>query len=190
MIIKIYDYPDQIRKKHLNPIPLLGGPQLIFNIYILYFANYYLNFTDKDFQFDHLLIFSTLVFLLGFFDDKLDINVTLKFISLMTIILFSLLLNEKLLIRNLYFETGNLNFYIAKYSLFFTLLCFLLFLNACNMFDGANLQLGLYCAQVLIFFIIQNIFLSFSILILISILFFILLNKDGKIFLVTRALYS
>ena len=50
------------------------------------------------------------------------------------------------------------------------------------MFDGANLQLGLYCAQVLIFFIIQNIFLSFSILILISILFFILLQRWKNFF--------
>ena len=124
MIIKIYDYPDQIRK-HLNPIPLLGGPQLIFNIYILYFANYYLNFTDKDFQFDHLLIFSTLVFLLGFFDDN-DINVTLKFISLMTIILFLLLLNEKLLIRNLYFETGNLILYCKILSIFYSFMFFII----------------------------------------------------------------
>lgn len=181
-IIRIFDYPDKIRKKHLNPIPLLGGPQLIINIYIIYFANYFLQFIDAEFQFNDFLIFSTLVFLLGFFDDKFDINVTLKFSSLLAIILFLLLLNDKLLIKNLYFETGNYNFYIAKYSIFFTLLCFLLFLNACNMFDGVNLQLVLYSSQILIFFLIQNIFLMFSILILISLLFFILLNKDGKIF--------
>ena len=181
-IIKIYDYPDKLRKKHLNPIPLLGGPLVILNIYIIYLLNYFLNFIGQEFQFDHLLIFSTLIFLLGYLDDKFDINVTLKFTSLFLIILCMLSLNDSLLITNLYFETGSFNFYIAKYSLFFTILCFLLFLNACNMFDGINLQLGLYASQILIFFLIQNIFSSFSILILISIIFFIFLNKDGKIF--------
>ena len=38
--LNIYDYPDEIRKKHSKPIPLLGGIYLIFNILIIYIINF------------------------------------------------------------------------------------------------------------------------------------------------------
>jgi UDP-GlcNAc:undecaprenyl-phosphate GlcNAc-1-phosphate transferase len=181
-LIKLYDYPDNIRKKHLKPVPLLGGIQLILNIYIIYFTNNYLGYIDEEIHLGTLVFFSTLVFILGILDDKFDIKVRLKFIFLLLIILFLIIYNDNLQIKNLYFETFNTNFEIGKISIFFTVLCFLLFLNACNMFDGVNLQLSVYSIQVFIFFLIQNFFLSFSLIIIVFSLFFILLNKDGRIF--------
>ena len=181
-IINVYDHPDQERKKHLKSIPLLGGGYLLLNIIIIYLMNYYSSFLDPDINSNYLVIFSICVFIVGILDDKFDLKVSLKFSSLLIIILILIILNEKLLVKNLHFDAYELNIFLGKYSFFFTVLCFLLFLNACNMFDGINLQLGLYSTQIFIFFIINNIFFSFSLLFLIYILFFIQLNKNNKIF--------
>jgi UDP-GlcNAc:undecaprenyl-phosphate GlcNAc-1-phosphate transferase len=181
-IINVYDHPDQERKKHLKSIPLLGGGYLLLNIIIIYLMNYYSSFLDPDINSNYLVIFSICVFIVGILDDKFDLKVSLKFSSLLIIILILIILNEKLLVKNLHFDAYELNIFLGNYSFFFTVLCFLLFLNACNMFDGINLQLGLYSTQIFIFFIINNIFFSFSLLFLIYILFFIQLNKNNKIF--------
>lgn len=183
LLINLYDYPDNIRKNHLKPIPLIGGFQLILNICLLYVVDNYFDFMVNEIHLGTLTFFGTLVYVLGFLDDKFDIKVTLKFVTLLLIILSLVIFNENLLIKSLYFETFDKNINIEKISLFFTILCFLLFMNACNMFDGVNLQLSLYSTQVLIFFLFNNFFWLFSTIITIYILFFILLNKDGKIFL-------
>ncbi len=182
-ILKVYDYPDGIRKKHSKPVPLIGGLQLLLNIYIIYFLNHYLDIVVKSFQIEYLLFFGSLIFVLGIIDDKFDIKASLKFLLLLLIILLLLNLNKDLVIRSLYFDTFDLNIYLGKYSIFFTLLCFLLFINSCNMFDGADLQLGVYSFQIFFFFFINNIYSVFSLLLLIFVFFFILLNRNSQIFL-------
>ena len=145
-------------EKHSKPIPLLGGIYLIFNILIIYIINFFYNFIDKNIDINFLFFFSILIFVLGILDDKFDLKVRLKFFLLFTIIFCLVSINENILINNLYFETFQTTIFLGKYSTFFTVLCFLLFLNACNMFDGINLQLGIYSLQVFIFFIFNNIF--------------------------------
>ena len=39
-IIKIYDYPDQIRKFHKKPIPILGGIFLYITFLIIFIIKY------------------------------------------------------------------------------------------------------------------------------------------------------
>ena len=114
--------------------------------------NYYSSFLDPDINSNYLVIFSICVFVVGILDDKFDLKVSLKFSSLLIIILILIILNEKLLVKNLHFDAYELNIFLGKYSFFFTVLCFLLFLNACNMFDGINLQLGLYSTSNFYFF--------------------------------------
>ena len=62
-----------------------------------------------------------------------------------------------------YSETINL----GRYGIFFTLFCFLVFLNAFNMFDGINLQSCLY--SLIIFLNLFN-YSNLSLLLLIIII--------------------
>ena len=64
-----------------------------------------------------------------------------------------------------------------------TVLCFLLFINALNMFDGINYQVGFFSIYICIFFIINNYFTIFFIIILISLLSFLILNSQNRAFL-------
>ena len=180
--INLYDYPDQSRKKHSIATPLLGGVYLILNLFLFFFLNKIFNFIGEQFEFNLFLIFSSFIFILGFLDDKFDLKAINKFFILFVIILALINFNENLVVKNLYFETFDLNINLGKYSIFFTILCFMLFINACNMFDGINLQLGLYSLQIFLFLFMNNIFPILSILFCIFLFFYIYLNKNGSIF--------
>ena len=123
--IKLYDYPDNIRKKHLEPVPLLGGIQLMLNIYLIYFTNNYFNYIDEEIQLGTLVFFCTLVFILGILDDKFDIKVSFKFLVLLIIILLLVISNDNLQIKNLYFETFDQNLRIGKISIIEVFIFFL-----------------------------------------------------------------
>ena len=72
---------------------------------------------------------------------------------------------------------------LKSFSIFFTLLFFFIFINALKMFDGINCQVGFF--TILIFAIIfsKNILPVICLILIISLLFFLILNFRGKIFL-------
>ena len=78
----------------------------------------------------------------------------------------------------------NLKFSLNSFSFLWTIICFLLFLNAINMFDGINLQVGIYSIICLtyLFFSSSN-YSELSLLIIISLFIFLILNKKSKSFL-------
>ena len=91
--------------------------------------------------------------------------------------------DQSLILQNIqisfYSETINL----GRYGIFFTLFCFLVFLNAFNMFDGINLQSCLY--SLIIFLNLFN-YSNLSLLLLIiiiSIISFSYLNFKNLSFL-------
>ena len=49
-----------------------------------------------------------------------------------------------LYLKNINFSFLDKNYNIGNYSYILTVLCYLLFINACNMFDGINIQSGSY----------------------------------------------
>ncbi len=190
-ILTLYDNPDNNRKTHKNKVALTGGIIIFANILIIiiYLS---LNFDDlktfsvfeskKDFI---IFSFSTILFfLIGFFDDKYNISANFKFLIMLGILIPTVLLSDNLIIQEVQFSFSDkilkLPFHIA---VFWTALCFLLFLNALNMFDGINYQVGIYSIYICIFFILNNFFTIFFILILISLLFFLYLNHFNKAFL-------
>ena len=65
----------------------------------------------------------------------------------------------------------------------FTILCILLLINALNMFDGINLQVGSYCIIIFGIFIFKNLFTSLSIILILSILLYLYFNFKNKSFL-------
>ena len=158
-LLKLYDNPDNYRKTHKYKVALTGGIIIFANtlIIIIYLS---LNFDDvknlsvleskKDFI---IFSFSTILFfLIGFFDDKYNISANFKFLIMLGILIPTVLFSENLIIQEVHFSFSDkilkLPFYIA---LFWTVLCFLLFLNALNMFDGINYQVGVYSIYICIY---------------------------------------
>ena len=133
-------------------IYLIGGILLIINILFIYFFLNYNGLINYS-----LIIGSILIFTLGFFDDKLNLNANLKLLIILLIIFFILILDDHLLLLNLKFNFIDFSISTSKFAIPFTILCFALYLNAFNMFDGINLQCGIYSAIIAIyFFIISN----------------------------------
>ena len=139
-IINLYDYPDNFRKIHKKKIALAGGGILL----IYSFSYFILHFFFKNIQNDllniYFFIFLLLFFLIGFVNDKKNIIPILRLIFLSIILFILIQLDHDLKITKLYFQSFNKTLYLHNYSIFFTILCFLLFINALNMFDGINLQ--------------------------------------------------
>ena len=125
------DKPDGKRKLHKNPIPLAGGIIIFLNL-VIYFLfilkNPNLLLNEIIFKNDkNLILFfitSISIFTLGFIDDKLNISAFIKFIVIIILIGFILLLDETLKIQIIKFSFIDNEFYLSKYSIIFTCFCF------------------------------------------------------------------
>ena len=129
------------------------------------------------------ILVSTLVFLLGFFDDKYNIRAVKKIFILLIIILIFLFTNDDLIIKEVKFSFYNGTLQLNKFSIPFTIFCFLVFMNAFNMFDGINLQSTLYSLIILISLIFYFQDLYFLKILMISLIFFLYLNSKNYSFL-------
>ncbi len=189
--LNIYDNPDNSRKIHSKKVALTGGLILLLNVLIVecfLFLNFDLLENLNPFKSKKdLLIFSCssfLIFLIGFIDDKTGLSANLKFLIMVIITIPVITISDDLLIQYIRLsfleETYKLPFVV---SIFWTLLCFLLFLNALNMFDGINYQVGFYSIFICIFFILNNYFYELFFTISIGLIFFLFLNHRNKSFL-------
>ena len=192
--IKIFHYiidkPDNVRKFHSTPVPLAGGIIIFINILIYSI----IILTNQEYFFEELIFDNTtdayvfflaivLIFIIGYLDDKYYLSPNLKFILLTIVIIVILNLDENLVIKEIRFSFNKDTFNIEPFNLLFTCFCFLVFLNAFNMFDGINLQSSIY--SIIIFFSLL-IFLTNSILIyvmLITLLGYSYLNYKNITFL-------
>lgn len=184
------DKPDNKRKFHTKPIPRAGG--LLFFINIFFYLILLLIFEDNlslEIFFDNIyslkifLVTFISIFILGYLDDRYNLNPNLKFLSMVIIFLILLLLDESIVISNLQFSFYSNLIDLGYINIFFTLFCFLVYLNAFNMFDGINLQVVSYSIIMCLYF---NLFLLdsyFIKLILIFLFFFSYLNYNNKSFL-------
>ena len=191
----LYDVPNK-RKIHQVSTPLIGGFYFFINLSFLFlFSTISLNFNslnldmvDKNILSLFNYFFFLIIFIIGFLDDKNDLSPNIKLSILFLLIYIFLNFNESFVIKFLNFSFIDFQLSLGSYDIFFTTLCFLLFINACNMFDGLNLQTGIYLTSVIFYFF------SFSqslliIVISISILFFLILNFKGKIFMGDSGIY-
>jgi UDP-GlcNAc:undecaprenyl-phosphate GlcNAc-1-phosphate transferase len=190
-IYNLYDYPDNYRKFQKKKIPLVGGLVIFVNI-ILFYINFLITNINNDIFYDinnfTLIIGSLFFYILGLLDDKFDLKANLKL--LIQIVIFSLLifLNKNILINEINLAFFNKTFNIQNFSFIFTILCFLLFINALNMFDGVNLQCGCY-SIIAIIFLLLNSFNLIYIYIIFSLLFFLIKNFQNKAFLGNNGSY-
>ena len=149
-LINIYDNPDNFRKLHKKKVSLLGGSIFLINILVLLFILSFKLPVNKFFIDDRYYISFLLpilfIFFIGLYDDKFNLNPYSKFFLISGILVFTTFVDNDLVIKKLYFQTFNLSLSLGIFSSFFTILCILLFVNALNMFDGLNLQVGSYLA--------------------------------------------
>ena len=179
---KVFDYPDNNRKRQQKKIPITGGLLLFLNYILLilidnlYQLNLfsYLNISEKNFIII-LIIVPLTFYLVGLYDDKYNLKPYLKFLISIIFFFIVIQLDNKFLIDQISINSLNIDISIFKYSIFITILCYLLFQHAFNMFDGINLQIGFYSIFFLVFlffFTKVNTFLIF----ILPILFFLILN--------------
>lgn len=189
--VNLYDYPDKIRKKHKEPTLIVGGfffLILFFFLFSLYF------FVFKDFFINEevenviiLLITFSIIFLVGYFDDKKNLNPLFKLLIIYFIYIISLyFLSENFSLYRLEFFS-NLTVYLYKFSILFTSLCFLILLNASNMADGINSLLSIIYT-IWIFFItillpFESLYFSINIILIFGLILFSYLNFKNKCFL-------
>lgn len=194
----IYDYPDKIRKIHSNKVPLIGGIIIYINFFLLLiFVIFVSNFFEENLKsffikksiFQNLFFISSLIILMGISDDKKNLNANIKFIILLILTYLVLKLNNDLIIQSIFFNSINYEFHTHNYGIFLTILCFLLFINASNMYDGINLQLGPYFIFIFFIFIFKLDLFLFSIAFLIPLFTFCYLNYSGKIFIGNSGAY-
>ena len=150
--MNLFDNPDNFRKIHNKKIPNIGGFIFVINALIL-FIFYSLNQSLININLIFILIFSILFFLIGFVDDKKNLNPILKLIISAIVFYFSVFFNKELLLTGVNFTSLDFNIFFGKYSIFVSILCILLLLNALNMFDGINLQSGLYLMTIFFVFV-------------------------------------
>tara|TARA_A100001015_G_scaffold252500_1_gene292135 strand:+ start:2839 stop:3864 length:1026 start_codon:yes stop_codon:yes gene_type:complete len=191
--INLYDYPDSRRKIHSLPVPLYGGTLLYINLTIFIATNYIflkynISFFDS-FIFESInnlfviFISSTILFIIGFVDDKFDISANLKFLLLILVSFLFIYLDKSLLITELNFSFISYKLELDNLAYVFSIFSIVIFINAFNMFDGINMQSNLYSIVLLLFLILIGIDSKLVIIILIFNLFFLYLNKNSSAFM-------
>ena len=194
--INVYDYPDSLRKIHKIKTPVFGGViffiNFLFYILLNFFFPHYLNlgnFFNIFFKNNIFYIISFLIFFLGIYDDKKNITPNIKFFLLSILLYIYIIFDNQNLITEIRFSFYERTIYLEKLSFFLTLLCFLLFINACNMFDGVNLQSSMYFFIIYFYFFIISDYDLFFLMCLFSIICIIFLNYNGKIFIGDGGIY-
>ena len=178
----VFDIPDFKRKIHKKTIPLLGGLLILINLLLFFIINY-LNsksffFQGSNFSFEIFISSIMMFYILGYYDDKNDLNSIKKFILMILILSFCLFCDNEL---SFSFLENKIN--LKGFSFFVTILCFLLFINAFNMMDGINCQSSTYALLILIIFLTKSILILFCIVTLIPLVFFIYHNYKDRMYL-------
>ena len=187
--INLYDKPNHV-KIHKEQIPCHGGfiyfANILLFIVFIFFSND-VNFVDKDFFSSKrngisFFLIAFCFFLLGYLDDKYNISPNKKLILQLLFVTLAILIDEDLIIQTLRFS-NNFEIPLFKLSIFFTILCFLIFINSVNMFDGVNNQSSMY-VFILCFYILLKIpNFYFIYIFLIANLVFFYFNYQNKLFL-------
>lgn len=184
--LNIYDQSDDERKMHEKKIPPIGG-LIFFFVFTLYILVIFFGYESSIFNHQkHILsLFATslFIFLTGLIDDKNNLSSRRKTIIFIFLISILVLNDNELLIYFLRFLTFDKTLALGNSSIVFTILCIFIFMNAFNMYDGINLQSGLYSSTIFFFFIYKGIEPILFIPLLLTSLIFLIYNYKDKIFL-------
>ncbi len=193
-IIGLYDFPNKKLKIHKEKISLTGGTIIILNILIIVILDFFFKngFSDFFLHKKELIIFLFILFLffiLGFFDDKYDINPNIKFFLSILISLIFVTLDQNLLIQNFSLSFYENRIFLENYSLLFTIFCIIVLINALNFYDGINAQSLVFFVFAFLYLLIISSRVEFYIPILITLSFLLFLNLKNKLFLGDNGIY-
>ncbi|MDC1014834.1 MraY family glycosyltransferase, partial [Candidatus Pelagibacter sp.] len=177
-LINVYDLPDNERKIHSKPIPLIGGYIFLFNVILfLILKKWAISLLEMQ-----IILCASTFLLIGILDDKFNLSPYSKFIALVIVLLVFFNFTENVIIENMivYGHIINLG---KNLGLFFSILCVLLFVNAFNLFDGINLQSSLYGAYILLYLFLKNSYFEIVLILIIPLILIIYLNSKNKIFM-------
>ena len=190
--LKIYDQKkktENIIIRKTKNIYLVGGTILLINIFAVFVFHIFLKLDffntillDSKKEIFALYVPCILFFLLGLYDDKYNLRANTKLVLMLIIILLCIFSDQQLIITKIIINS-NIIINLGKLDTLFTVFCFLVFINAMNMFDGINLQLSLY--SILIFFslFLFNFFTPYMLVLILSLFFFLYLNYNNFSFL-------
>lgn len=187
--LNLFDHPDNKRKIHKKPILLAGGPLIYVNVILIFFSiffiqdlklhNFYI-FSLKNF---FIFIFSiSLIFFAGLYDDKFTLSPTKRLLIISFSIYLLLATDNTLVLHELFFSFSSYDIKTNSLAFLLSLVCFVSLILALNMFDGMNLQAGIFYFLFFTFIIIvtKNLYI---LTILVSILLYMYLNFRNKLFL-------
>jgi len=187
-LFTIEDKPNNERKLHNKNTKVLGGTIITINIllYISYFFIFNKSYLIEVFISQNKILFFVLsamsIYILGLVDDKYNLSALSKLIFLILIISISLFFNKGL-IKEINLSFLDSKIYLGQLSFLFTVFSYIIFINAFNMLDGINLQAGMYSCFILIVLILLGMDLLLGLTIVVSVLVFLKLNYQNKIFL-------
>ena len=184
-ILNLFDIPDGKRKIHYAPVPLTGGIIIFLNIsycFIFNQLNVGIELFDNIKNLNIFFLSCFVLWVLGIIDDKKNISANLKFLIILFIIIINLLFDKSIIINKVYLTFFN-EFNLGFFAYIWTAICFLLFINALNMFDGINLQTAIYSSFICLLFIFNSFLSNFFLIILFSLIIFCLLNLKNKSFM-------
>lgn len=191
--INIYDYPSD-RKIHQKKTSLLGGIY-IFSTFTLYIVSLFFFFPENltlffnyTYQFLIFIFISLCFFIIGLIDDKRNISANKKIVLFIFFIIILLNSDQDLLIKVLYFSFTDFIILTLDLSTYFTFLCIFLFINALNMYDGSDLQLGNYILIFTCYLIFKSGFTVLYFFIL-PITIFLVLNFLNRTFIGNSGAY-
>tara|TARA_B100000963_G_C22618689_1_gene668722 strand:- start:710 stop:1723 length:1014 start_codon:yes stop_codon:yes gene_type:complete len=200
-LIGIFDFPDQKRKKHLRIVPPIGGICIFLSISVFSFLSFVYSdqevfsdfyFIDNKIDLKSILSFylcTTLLIFLGIADDKNGIGANIRLLFFAVIYYLAMMFDDQLLLSTIKIKSLDIIIDLEKLGPFFTILCFLVLINALNMFDGINIQTGLFCLIIFTIFFVKGIFANLSMVLIISLIFFIYFNFKDKVFMGNHGVY-
>ena len=194
-LIKLFSIYDQSKlNNNKKKISLIGGTLIFINIIFyclinkIFVIDSFIEQLSKIEFFTFFFIFS-FFYITGLYDDKYKISPLIRIFVLGFVVLIAILLNSKIKISLLRFSFIDSTLFLNDFSILFTIICFLLFTNALNMFDGINLQSITYCLVILLFLLSGSKFIFFITPIIVSLIFLFFLNYKNKIFIGDSGIY-
>lgn len=179
----VYDKPDNFRKIHSIPTPLIGGLILYVNISL----NVIFFFDELNFGLRLIIILLLLYsffFLVGFIDDKFSISPGRKTFTILLILFLIIPLHENIVVNDLIFKDLELIISLSQANIFFTIFSIYFFFNLINFSDGANgITITLCIYWLIIFAVFGSLNLFFIYYLIIILILILVFNLNNKIFL-------
>lgn len=186
---KKISYKIKLFKKGIDEKPLTGG----LGIYLFFFTNifflYFFSHNIINVQI-FLLLFLTIIFLIGIMDDIFNLSYSFRLISIFFLLVFFFNLDGALIVNEFYFETFKRTYVVNNFAYFLTPLFILLLLNSMNMADGINGLSGMiFLSYVLILFSNNNELNYLIYCLIFSLLIFLIFNIKNKIYMGDSGIY-